>query len=199
MKFFAFTDIHEDKKSLQMLLHRAAEADINFVICTGDFSNFGRGMVNVLTEFNALGKNLYFIPGNHEEHLELLDKINLEFPHCFNLHRKALAIKEYIFLGYGGGGFAQEDAEFRKIAREWYGKFNGKKIVLVTHQPPYGTKLDWLGNRYVGNKDFTAFTLRIKPKLALSGHLHETVGEIDVIGETKIANPGWEGMVIELN
>ena len=61
-----------------------------------------------------------------------------------------------------------QDADFRKIAREWYGKYNGRKIVLVTHQPPFGNKLDLMGSRHVGNKDFTAFILRIKAKLAVS-------------------------------
>jgi len=116
-----------------------------------------------------------------------------------SLHLKAALIGEYVFLGYGGGGFAMKDANFRKIARQWYGKFNGKKIVLLTHQPPFGTKLDLLGDRHVGNEDFHDFILRIKPKLAISGHLHETFGEIDVLGETKLVNPGADGMVIELN
>lgn len=198
MKFLAFTDIHEDQKSLRALVRRAVEADIDFVICTGDFSNFGRGMANVLREFNALGKNLYFIPGNHEEHHESLDKINVEFPRCFNLHCKALTVNEYVFLGYGGGGFAQEDAAFRKIAREWYGKLKGKKIVFLTHGPAFNTTLDLLHNRHVGNKDYRKFIERINPKLVISGHLHETVGQMDTIGKTKLVNPGWEGMVIEL-
>lgn len=198
MKFLTFTDLHEDKEVLNELVQRASKSDIDFVVCCGDISTFGNGLRFNLKKFNSLGKKVYVIPGNHEEGPEF-DAVVAEFSNVVNLDRKARIVGDYIFLGYGGGGFVLQDAEFRKIAREWYGKYNGKKIVLVTHQPPYGTKLDWLGNRYVGNKDFTAFTLRIKPKLALSGHLHETVGEIDVIGETKIANPGWEGMVIELN
>ena len=147
---------------------------------------------------NSLGKKVYVVPGNHEEGAEF-DSVVAEFPQVINLDRQAKVVGDYVFLGYGGGGFTLQDAEFRKIAREWYGKYKGKKIMLVTHQPPFGTKLDWVGNRHVGNKDYTAFILRIKPKLALSGHLHETVGLVDAVGETKIANPGWEGMVIELN
>ena len=91
-----------------------------------------------------------------------------------------------------------QDAEFRKISRDWYGKYKDKKIVLVTHQPPYGTKLDRLGQRHVGNEDYRKFIERIEPKVAISGHLHETVGLSDSIGKTKIVNPGWDGMVVEL-
>jgi len=198
MKFLTFTDLHEDKAVLNQLLERALKKDIDFVICCGDISTFGNGLQYNLRKINSLGKKVYLIPGNHEEGAEF-SSIVAQFSNVVNLDRKAIIIEDYIFLGYGGGGFALQDSEFRKIAREWYGKYNSKKIILVTHQPPYGTKLDQLGGRHVGNKDFTHFILRVKPKLALSGHLHETVGIVDTIESTKIANPGWDGMVIELN
>lgn len=198
MKFLTFTDLHEDQEVLKELVGRASKPDIDFVICCGDISTFGNGLKYNLKKLNSLGKKVYVIPGNHEEGTDF-GVVMAEFPNLINLDRRAAVVGDYVFLGHGGGGFTLQDASFRKISREWYGKYNGKKIVLVTHQPPYGTKLDQLRQGYVGNKDYTAFILRIKPKLALSGHLHETVGLVDVLGETKIANPGWEGMVIELN
>ncbi len=198
MKFLTFTDLHEDKEVLKALVERASKSDIDFIVCCGDISTFGNGLKYNLKKLNSLGKKVYVVPGNHEEGKDF-ETIMADFSNAVNLHRRAVVVGDYVFLGHGGGGFTLQDAEFRKIARQWYGKYNGRKIVLVTHQPPFGTKLDWLGKRYVGNKDYTAFILRIKPRLALSGHLHETVGLVDVLGETKIANPGWEGMVIELN
>lgn len=198
MKFLTCTDLHENREALKALLKRASEPDIDFIVCAGDISSFGNGLRTLLKSFSDLGKTFYVIPGNHEEGRDF-EGIVKEFPHCVSLHLKAALIGDYVFLGYGGGGFAMKDANFRKIARQWYGKFNGKKIVLLTHQPPFGTKLDELGDRHVGNEDFHDFILRIKPKLAISGHLHETVGVIDVLGNTKLINPGWDGMVIELN
>jgi len=182
---------------MEELIARAARKDINFIVCCGDISTFGNGLKYNLTKLNSLGKKVYIVPGNHEEGAEFADII-AKYANLVNVDRRALLVEDYVFLGYGGGGFTLQDAEFRKTARNWYGKYNGKKILLITHQPPFGTKLDRLGERHVGNKDFSAFILRVKPKLALSGHLHETVGIVDSIEETKIANPGWEGMVIEL-
>ncbi len=198
MKFLSFTDLHEDKAQLRQLVNRVKQDDIDFVICCGDISNFGSGLTNVLEAFDKIGKNFYVIPGNHEENLEWA-KIVAKYPNCVDLHLQAIEFEEYVLLGYGGGGFAQEDKEFRKVARRWYGKYKGKKTILVTHGPPFGTKLDLLENRHVGNIDYRKFIQRIKPKLAISGHLHETVGEIDEINETKLINPGWEGMMVELN
>jgi|SRR3989338_5299494 len=197
MKFLAFTDLHEDKEMLSELVKRAAKQDIDFIVCCGDISTFGNGLQYNFKKLNSLGKKVYVLPGNHEEGPEFAG-IVAKYPNLVNLDRSAKIIGDYVFLGYGGGGFTLQDPAFRRIAREWYGKYNGKKIILITHQPPYGTKLDRLGNRHVGNKDFSNFIVRVKPKLALSGHLHETVGIVDAMEGTKIANPGWEGMVIEL-
>ncbi len=198
MKFLAFVDLHEDARTRRELLARAGKSDIDFSICLGDFSTFGRGMKVVLKEFNALGKPFYVIPGNHEENAGLEEAVK-EFPHCFFFHRKALFLPGgYVLCGYGGGGFAMEDAAFRKVAREWYGKYKEKKLILATHGPPFGTALDLLDNRHVGNRDYRRFIERIKPKLVLSGHLHETAGAVDTVGKTKLLNPGWEGRVIEL-
>jgi len=198
MKFLTFVDLHEDKKGLQELVKRASKPDIDFVICAGDISTFGRGIRIVFRQFNDLGKKMYVIPGNHEEREGLLDAAVQGFPNVVNFHQGMFTIDGYIFLGYGGGGFTMEDSSFRKIARQWYGEYNGEKIILVTHGPPFQTKLDLLHNQHVGNKDYRAFIERISPRVAISGHLHETAGAMDKIGATKLVNPGWEGMVIEL-
>lgn len=197
MKFLTFVDIHEDAPVLKELVKRAAKDDIDFVLCAGDFTTWGRGLKNFLKTFEKLGKKLYLIPGNHEEREGLLDLV-AEFPSAVNLHKNAVKIGGYMFLGYGGGGFAPEDAGFRKLAREWYGKYKGQKIVLVTHMPPFGTTLDLLGNQHVGNIDYRHWIERLQPKLVIAGHLHETAGATDMIGKTRVVNPGWEGMVIEL-
>ena len=141
MKFLTFTDLHEDKQMLNELLTRAAKKDVDFVVCCGDISTFGNGFAYNLKKLNALGKKVYLIPGNHEEGAEFAG-IVAQFSNVVNLDRNAKVIGDYVFLGYGGGGFTLQDTEFRKIAREWYGKYNGRKIILITHQPPFGTKLD---------------------------------------------------------
>ena len=197
MKFLAFVDVHLDVAAVKALAVRAQKADIDFLLCAGDLSQFGKGLREALEVFAACKKPLYMIPGNHETDA-LLTEVEKPFPFLHNLHRRAVQIGSYVFLGYGEGGFAQEDPAFRKLAREWYGTYNGQNLVLVTHGPPYGTKIDVLNQRQVGNLDFRKFIERMKPKVAICGHLHETAGVMDEIGETKVINPGWDGMVVEL-
>ncbi len=197
MKFLTFTDLHEDKSVLKILLKRISQDDIDFVICAGDISTFGRGLKHALRQFDQIGKKFYVIPGNHESD-EMLKEASKGLSNCIIFHKRAFKIENYVFLGYGTDGFSLEDAEFRKIAREWYGKYKGEKIVLVTHGPPFGTKIDLMEKRHVGNKDYRKFIERVTPKLVICGHLHETAGVMDQIGKSKIIHPGWEGMVIEL-
>ncbi|MEK6969660.1 MAG: metallophosphoesterase [Nanoarchaeota archaeon] len=197
MKFLTFTDLHEDKVVLKELVKRAAQPDIDFIVCCGDISTFGRGLTLVFKSFEAVKKPFYVIPGNHEEG-EILTKALTGFSNCHNFDRQAIKIEGYVFLGYGGGGFSVQDETFRKLARQWYGKYKEEKVILVTHGPPFGTALDLMGQKHVGNKDFRQFIDRIKPKIAISGHLHEAVGKMDTLGKTKLINPGWEGMVVEL-
>ncbi|MBI2669221.1 metallophosphoesterase family protein [Candidatus Woesearchaeota archaeon] len=197
MKILFFTDLHAHQPTLKALVKRASEPDIDLVMTCGDFTKMGAGLSLVLQSFQQTGKKFYCIPGNHESDALLTDAAE-EFSLCINFHRQSFEANGYRFLGYGEGGFAQEDARFRKIAREWYSEFNGEKIVFVCHMPPYGTAVDLLERGYVGNVDYRQFIDRIKPKLVVCGHLHETVGKVDLINGTKIVNPGWNGMVIEL-
>ena len=198
MKFLTFVDLHEDKKYLKELIKRASKDDIDFVICAGDLTMFGRSLRYVLKQFNNLNKKVYLIPGNHESD-KMFKEVIADYPNCINFNKKAIKKEDYVILGYGGGGFAADDPEFRKISREWYGKYQNDKVILVTHGPPYGNKTDLLEKRHVGNYDYKKFVERIKPKLMICGHLHETAGTQDKIGKTIIINPGWEGRVIELS
>ena len=198
MKFLTFVDLHEDKKVFKELLKRIGQKDIEFVVCAGDLTQFGRSLRYVLKHLNDLGKKIYLIPGNHESD-RMFKEVLSDYPNCINFNQKAVRLNNYLFLGYGEGGFSVQDENFRKISRDWYGKYNGEKIVLVTHGPPFGTAADLLESKHVGNKDFRSFIERVKPKLVICGHIHETAGANSKIGSTAVINPGWEGMVVELN
>ena len=90
-----------------------------------------------------------------------------------------------------GEGFLRKILSFANLP-------GNEKMVFVTHGPPADTKVDLLQEHHVGSIDYRKFVERIKPKLHICGHLHETVGVTDKIGETKVVNPGLDGMVIEL-
>ena len=63
-------------------------------------------------------------------------------------------------------------------------------LVLVTHQPPYGTLADVAGGfRHVGSESIRAFIEKNKPAVCFCGHIHEAQS-VDHIDGTTIINPG---------
>jgi len=197
MKLLTFVDLHGEVRLLKKLVKRAKEDDIDLVVVAGDLTMFEDHLRYMLRKLNAIGKKVLIIHGNHESDKHLKEAIK-DYANCVNFHEKAIKISGYVFLGYGEGGFALSDPEFRKLARRWYGEYQKEKVVLVTHAPPFGTTTDRVEKRHVGNKDIRNFIERIKPKLAICGHIHDTAGKVDKVGETNVINPGWEGMVVEL-
>jgi len=198
MKLLCFVDLHGDVNYLKKLVKRASADDVDLVICAGDLTNFEDKIRYLLRALNSIGKKVLLIQGNHESE-ESLKEAAGDYSNVVFFNRRAVKKGGYVFLGYGEGGFALEEPQsFRKLARKWYGEYQKENVVLVSHGPPFGTKIDRLGNRYTGSKDVRAFIERIKPKLVICGHLHETAGLKDKIGETLVINPGWEGMTVEL-
>lgn len=197
MKFLTFVDLNRDKKKLAELMKRAAEDDIEFILCAGNLSRYSNEIKLLFEKGKKLGKKVYFIPASDRE-WKAAESVLEEFPESFNLSGRAIIIGDYVFCGYGGNGLKRFDSEFRKVAREWYSNHKDKKIVLVLHGPPYETKMDKIENGYVGNIDYKKFIERINPKLVICGYVIENAGKMDKIGSTKIINPGFDGMVIEL-
>ena len=63
-------------------------------------------------------------------------------------------------------------------------------IMLITHDPPFGTNLDIIaGGIHVGSKSVLNFIEKHQPDILLCGHIHESRNET-TIGKTKAVNPG---------
>ena len=63
-------------------------------------------------------------------------------------------------------------------------------MILVTHAPPYGTKLDKIGNgKSIGSSSIRKIIEEYHPLVAISGHVHESRA-IDILNNTKLLNPG---------
>jgi Icc-related predicted phosphoesterase len=198
MKILAFADMHGNEHIIKEIIKLAKLKKPNLMICLGDLTIFGQDLSEILSKFDKVGISLLVIPGNHEEG-ENMKKICNKFKNIIYLHRGVFEIGNYAFFGYGGGGFSQEDEEFDKVAKVVEKKIKGKKIVFITHQPPYSTKLDYLEYfEHVGNKSYRRFIKKNKPILGLSGHLHENFGEMDSIGESILINPGPLGKLIKI-
>ncbi len=202
MKLLAFVDMHGSLRAMEKLKEKGKRA--NVILCAGDISIFEQRIEYFLKEFNKLKKPFLIIPGNHEDD-EHIDSISTLFGHVYNIHKKTKIIGDYLFLGYGSGGFSVLDREFERVAKRFrkeitkLKKKNPKlKTILVTHAPPYKTKLDVIEGSHVGNKSIRLFIKETKIDMVVCGHLHENAGKEEKIGKTRIINPGMFGRLITM-
>ncbi len=204
MKIFAFTDLHRDLKTFEKIKNKLKNEKPDAVICAGDFTIFGSGMKSMLKHFEDLKLPLFLIPGNHEteEEVEIYTK-GLKF--VKNIHLKSVLFGSIMMIGCGGGGFTEEHAafeqseeEFAKAIKKLKVKDSPHKIVLVAHQPPYGTNTSELYGDDVGSTSIRKFIEKHKVEVCITGHLHENFYREDKIGKTKVYNPGPEGRFLEI-
>jgi uncharacterized protein len=194
MKALSFTDLHGDYKILKKTGAKVKREKPDLILCAGDISVFEHRMKEVLRRVNSWNIPVYIIHGNHESEDSLRAACSMH-KNIYFIHKTVKKINDYAIIGYGGGGFAERDRSFIKWMDNVKKKFAGLNKVLLTHGPPYGTKLDKLGE-YVGNKSYTAAIKRYKPVLHVCGHLHENEGKRDMINQTIVINPGPNGKVI---
>ncbi len=198
MKILSFVDIHGSMSAFKKIKQKAKNADI--IVCGGDFTIFEQGIDHFLSVFDKLKKPFLIIHGNHEED-DIIRHLCKKHKNLFFLHKNHFVKDDILFLGWGGGGFSLRDREFEKHSKkfeELIKKNNDKAVVLVTHAPPYNTKLDLIVRGHHGNKSFTDFIKKNKIDLVLCGHLHENEGKMDKIGISTVINPGPYGRVINL-
>ncbi len=199
MKIFAFTDIHGNGKLWkQVVAGRIQKEKPDIIICSGDFTIFEKNIRWWLDEFESTGIRFLLIHGNHESagNIRKLceDRKNIVF-----IHKQIYAFNSCLFMGYGGGGFAVTDNEFRKISREFKEEMkNYSKTILITHPPPFGTSLDSIEEKHSGSKSYRDFVEEAQPDLMICGHFHENFRKEDNVGKTRIINPGPEGITIKL-
>ena len=196
MRIMAFADPHESLVSIKEVEKRAKNADI--IICAGDISIFEQELDAFLSRINKMGKTVLLIHGNHEGE-QLTETLCQGLKNLVFIHKKLHRVGDYLFIGYGGGGFDDYEPDFEKFIEKNKAKIKpDDKVILMTHGPPYGTKLDIIGRGHHGCKSYTKYIKILKPALYVCGHFHETFGAKDKIGKTLMINPGPKGELINI-
>lgn len=194
MKILAFTDVHENLSALKEIEKKADKADI--LVCAGDLTIFETHIEPMMKRLSKINKPVLMIPGNHETPA-VLKKYCSFYKNIIFIHKKLYKFNEYHFLGWGGGGFAQIEKEFEKLTKKI--DIKNKKIILVTHAPPYNTRLDVIGKEHYGNTSISKY-LRENKNIILNicGHFHENEYVKDKINNIPTINPGPKGEIITI-
>lgn len=113
---------------------------------------------------------------------------------------------EFVFIGAYGGtspGKIRSKAykKHKKILDALFRKFKAEnkegKLIFVSHNVPFNTKLDKIGmkahelvrGKHFGSKLIKNVIVKYQPILHVGGHIHESLGK-DKVGRTVCVNPG---------
>ena len=210
MKILAFVDTHGNIKAIDRIVETAKKSDVDALICAGDVSIFEQNIESLIRKLASTKRAVLIIPGNHEAPKHLRDLCS-KYKNIIYMNKAVLKIKDnkgriVIFMGNEANGFANNDPQFaewgRKVKKQVHDLSKGMKkrpiLILITHAPPYKTKLDNLMGSRCGNKDIRRFIEEMKVNLAIAGHIHENSGKEDRIKNTRVVNPGPYGKIIEI-
>lgn len=200
MKLLAFVDLHLSSIAFKKISSKVKKHNPDLLICAGDISIFEQGLDSILNKLNKLNKKALIIHGNHESG-NVLKKLCSKYNNLIFIHKKCYKQNNCIFLGYGSSGFSSTEPGFYTLGKKFQKiikNSKGKKIIFITHAPPYKTKLDLIAGIHCGNKTLRNFINKNKIDLNVCGHLHENFNKKCKIKKTLIINPGPYGKIIKI-
>ena len=198
----------EHHRAISEIIDCAITSKVDLFLIAGDLFNSQNPSTgdiafvqNLLTKLKNEKIAVFIIPGNHETNSQM-NSLKEKFVH--NIHQKSFNLGSILFIGCGGSTFTpfntpfeMSEKEFEKAISKLKTQDHRLKILLLTHEPPYGTKLDYLGE-HEGSKSIRKFIDKHQPDYNICGHFHENEGLKDKIGRTIVINPGPKGKIIEL-
>lgn len=198
MKILAFTDVHGNQRTISHLLSIAKKQDVDIMVCSGDISFFEVDLDKIISKFKEAKKPLMIIPGNHEGE-DSLKEVCKKHNFCIYLHKRSYISGDFVFFGFGGGGFSSRYKELEVITKKLKAELKkDQKVIFLSHVPVYGTKTDYLDLLgHVGSKSARDFISAINPVAVICGHLHENEEITDRVGKTLVINPGKNGKILE--
>jgi Icc-related predicted phosphoesterase len=210
MKILAFVDLHSKPRSpeyvnfytslkyVKDLKAKVKKHKPDVVVCAGDVSLFENHIDEIMKRISKIHKKILMIPGNHETGA-VMRKICSFYDNLVFINKKAVKVGDYFFVGFSGEGFLRRDQDLERFIKKIKPKIKGKKVVLVTHAPPYETKLDKIGREHCGNRTIRNFIKSNKNiVLEICGHIHENAGKQDKLNNALLINPGPKGKVIKI-
>jgi Icc-related predicted phosphoesterase len=138
---------------------------------------------------------------------DFFSKIIKKYKNITNFIYSYYQFGHYIFIGAGGHSFpgrvkSKSYRKYRKILDKLFRRFSkdnhDKKVIFISHNVPYKTKLDLVSsedahelakNRHFGSKLIRRAIDKYQPVLHVAGHVHESWGK-QKIGKTLCVNPG---------
>jgi uncharacterized protein len=187
MRFLVLSDVHRRDKVVGWANEIIEGMGLDGTIVLGDITHFGPP--EWAEEFlEGLKGRTYAIPGNCDPQgtLEHIERSSV------SLHLKKVRLGRFVLGGMGGSNptifdtpneYSEEDitALLRPVME--------KDMILVLHCPPFGTLDVPFSGKHVGSVSIARLVEEFKPRIVLSGHIHEDRGIVLKDGVT-FMNPG---------
>jgi Icc-related predicted phosphoesterase len=198
MKVLALSDLHNSRRGADTAERLALELRPDLIAIAGDFTNLGPDDY-VRDVLGRLPVTVLAVPGNMDGGAV---GTALSSGKGRNIHLRREVIGEIPFVGLGGWinspslgeswGVSPDEAE-----RALEGLMT-EGCILLTHVPPLG-HLDGVpvpapfapdgSKEHIGSPVVLRLVERFRPRLVISGHVHEARG-IERAGGTVFVNPG---------
>ncbi len=192
MQIAAITDLHGRTITDVKRIEKLQQSDLLIII--GDITHFGdrKAAEKVLDVLQTINKSIIAVHGNCD-----YDSVNyLLTTTGISVHNEMKTINDINIYGIGGctrSPFNTPQEYTENEITDFLKNFktsNDHWNILVSHSPPYNTKVDrtFMG-LHVGSKAVRKFIEIRKPDLVLCGHIHEARG-VDTVNDTIVINPG---------
>jgi hypothetical protein len=191
MRMIVATDLHNSQKNRNWLVGVIEKAKPDLFVFLGDsitVKPVSFSMEFVREALAAAGK-MFILPGNME-HRDIV--LSWEKLPVMIMHNRTHDFCGFKFVGRGGSipcpsptPFEDPDEGFDSLIRPL---MDGCDILLL-HQPAYGFRDHIVGVGNVGSRTLRKLVEDTKPRLVLSGHIHEAKG-MDFWEGVHFINPG---------
>jgi Icc-related predicted phosphoesterase len=182
------SDLHASDDAANMI-HRVADSkEYDLVVVCGDFTTYGS--VDFVKKFISgfKGIKVFAVPGNCDvpETVQVLEKAHA------SVHNRRVEFGGWQIYGYGGAlpsntGMPFEVPEEKIVSSLKKNAAPGG--IVVTHMPAYGMNDRGRSGKHSGSPGILKVIQETKPRLALSGHMHESKG-VETRDGVVFVNPG---------
>jgi Icc-related predicted phosphoesterase len=187
MRFLVLSDVHRREKVIKWANELIEDLDLDGTIVLGDITHFGPP--EWAGEFlGALKGRTYAVPGNCDPPVTL---VHIERK-SISLHLKKVRLGEYVLGGMGGSNPTIFDTPNEMSEEEIMAKLRPvmeEGMILVLHCPPFGVLDVPFSGKHVGSVSIAKLVEEFKPRVVLSGHIHEDRGIVEKDGVVYM-NPG---------
>ncbi len=195
-RILAFSDMHMSRRCAADI--RAASAEADLVVGAGDFCNGRQGLDEALDMLWTVLDKAVLVPGNAES----ADELRAAAGAATVLHGDGTEIAGLRVFGLGYAvpetPFGAWSCDLSEAEAEAMLASMADADIFISHSPPKGAVDRNGAGRSLGSTAVLAAIERVQPKLCFCGHIHDSWGQSQSIGATRVHNLGPRANWFEL-